>query len=207
MKKNPKAIIVWDFDGVLFDLERPRQTYRQLLMELGIPLSIIMEVRNSIMAGTSHFSITTFIQELRKREIGVSATSIRSVFRQALFSSQHYSKEIDLLLHRLSAKGFLHRIVSLGIPAFQYRKILSCGEGFAKHFTEIKVTPRPKYIEIAKIKKKYPDLPLIFIDDTKENLELAKEHVPDIFTIHYSNASSIPIRDLEKKILHAAKTK
>lgn len=204
--KKIRGVVVWDFDGVLFELKKARQAEHQSWVELGIPLSVILEAVDAIRADKSHFSMATFIRELRKRKIAISEKAIRRVFHQALFSADYYSQEVDALLHRLSAKGFHQRVLSLGMPSFQYKKISSCGEGFVKHFDEIKITTRPKYLELLKIRKAFPLPPLIFVDDTKENLELADRHVPGIITIHYSNASEESIHNLEEKILHAAKS-
>ena len=99
-------------------------------------------------------------------------------------------------------------ILSLGNAQFQRKKMLvGCGVYFQEHFSRIFVTNRPKFLIISKIKKRFPGVPIIFIDDTKEHHDLVNKYVPGIITIQYSNLSGESLDSLERKILkHARKS-
>lgn len=201
-----KGIIVWDFDGVLFDTERYRLDNRLVWIRHGVPEKVILEIIEDIRRRRKMFSVTQFTRLLRKRKRGFSEKFIRLIFHKHLVEKEYYSLQIDRLLYRLKKKGFVQMILSMGSAPFQRKKMfVGCGADFQKHFTRIFVTSRHKFLTISRIKKRFPEVPIIFVDDTKENLDLVKKYVPGVATIHYSNLSGESPGNLERKILKYAK--
>lgn len=205
--KNPKAIIVWDFDGVLFETNRYRLDNRGVFEKLGIPPARVLLADEHARKYNKYFSISAFAKALRAHKIFLSKRTVRRVFHSNLAEQQYYDRRVDRMLHRFREKGFTQMILSLGNAAFQYKKMQSCGTAFPNHFQKICVTTRPKYLALRKTKRQHREIPLIFVDDTRENLALAKKHVPGIFTIYYSNKSGHALHILERKILKYAKRK
>jgi len=204
--KNYRGIIVWDFDGVLFDVEKYRMHLRLAWVKRGISEKMINEVLDDIRSRNRFFSIAEFVRTFRKKGITLSEKFIRRVFHQHLVENEYYSSQTDRLLHRLRKAGFLQIILSMGHSSFQRKKMfVGCGLSFRKHFAKIFVTTRPKFFILSKIYQRFSDLPVLFIDDTKEHLELARKNVPGIITIYYSNLSGESLLNLERKILKYAK--
>lgn len=204
--KKCRGIIVWDFDGVLFDAERYRSDNRSVWIRHGVPEEIIVGIIETIRRRKSNFSVAQFSRLLRKKRREFSDKFIRDVFHKHLVERNYYSSKTDKLLHQMKKKGFMQMILSMGSAPFQRKKMfVGCGSDFGKHFVRIFVTTRPKYITLLKICKQFPGLSLIFIDDTKENLDLVREHAPNVKTIHYSNLSGVSLGGLERKILRHVK--
>ena len=200
--RKVKGIIVWDFDGVLFEMERYRQDSRRAYINLGIPEEIILDILAGLHKRKENFSIARFIQELRKRKVGISGRKIYKVNHTNLEEGDYYSPKMDALLYRLNRIGFRQMLLSFGSAPYQRKKMFfGCSAFFPKHFAKIMITSRPKYFMLLRVKKKYQNTPLIFIDNTKKNLELAQIHVLGVRTIHYSNLSGVSLKNLEKKIL------
>lgn len=206
--KRIRGVIVWDFDNVLFETERYRVDCKDSFVKIGIPEEAVIRLLRTRKEGDKvlHVSLARFFRDLRQGGFPVSENTVRRIAHRHLVSGEYYSSKLDALLHRLSKKSFIHFVLSHGISSFQYKKIfVGCGKSFRRHFVKIMVTTRPKYLRLLKVRAKYPDLPLLFVDDTIENLELAKEQVPYIKTIYYSNVRpSSPLAELERKILRAA---
>lgn len=203
---KPKGILVWDFDGVLFETERYRSDNRKAYVEYGIPEQIILDTLADMNRRKEYLSMSRFIRALRKKGISISDRVIHRINHDNLQRNTYYSPRTDALLHRMKKLGFIQMIVSMGSAPFQRKKMfVGCGVGFRNHFVKIIVTAKPKYFTILKISKKHSNVPIIFIDDTKENLDLVKRYIPEVKTIHYSNFSGRSLAHLEKKILTYAK--
>lgn len=205
--EHSRGIIVWDFDRVLFDTERQSDNNRRLLEEIGISEQVVVAVLARLKSKNKPFSIAGFIKELNRKRYVFSAQKIRKVFHSNLLVNQYYDPKVDRLLHRLRNKGFAQMVLSMGDAKFQRKKMfVGCGANFQKHFVCILVTSRPKFLIISSVRKKFPGKPIIFIDDTKENLDLVKKYIPGIITIYYSNLSGESLGSLERKILKYARS-
>ena len=206
--KPPKGVIVWDFDGVLFLTQKQSLENRRLLGELGISEKRIIEVLARLKKQGGVFSVTGFIKELNRPKKSFSALKVRKVFHDNLVVNNYYDPKVDRMLHKLKRKGFVQMILSMGDAKFQRKKMfIGCSASFRNHFVRIYTTLRPKFLTLARIKKHFSGSRIIFVDDTEENLELVRKHIPEIATIYYSNISGHSLQNLEKQILHAAKTK
>lgn len=200
--KHPRGIIVWDFDRVLFDTERQSIDNRKLLGEMGISEQMVLAVLTRMKRGKKFFSIKGFIKELNYKRRVFSVKKIRKIFHNNLVVNRYYDPKVDRLLHKLRNRGFVQMILSLGDAQFQRKKMfIGCGLSFRNHFVRICTTVRPKFLILAKIRKDNPGVRIIFVDDTKENLEQAKKNVSGIITIHYSNISGHSLKSLEEKII------
>lgn len=203
---GPKGVIIWDFDGVLFETSRQTQENLRLLGQIGIPEKTVLAAREFVLRSKKHFSMASFIRALNRNGKKYSARKIRHIFLTNWRINSYYDLRVDALLHRLKKRGFVQMVLSMGNASFQYKKMFEgCGTSFGKHFTILIVTRREKYHTLRKFKNKYNGIPFIFIDDTRHNLDLAQMHVPNIKTIQYSNVTGHTLGWLEKQILHYAK--
>ena len=205
-RRKPRGVIVWDFDGVLFETGRHRLDAQEALRRIGIPAQAVLRVLPPI-GKSGHFSIAKLVGGLRAQKIFISEKRIRKIFHDQLLNGRYYSSAVDMMLHRLKKGGFLQFILSSGMSSFQYKKMfVGCNASFRGHFSKLMVTTKPKYVTLLKVRKKYPYPPMLFIDDTKSNLELARLYVPEIITIYYSNVRQKSIKQLERTIVrHATK--
>jgi phosphoglycolate phosphatase-like HAD superfamily hydrolase len=201
-----KGIIVWDFDGVLFDTERFRNEAEKIFQKYGVLPSIFKTTILQIRKGSSPFSTARAFRIMRSLGAVIKEKSMRSALHNHLAVTRYFTAPVDVLLRRLKSFGFGQMILSSGASSYQYKKIrVGCGKKFISYFEKIMITKRPKYATLLKIQKKYLGTPVIFIDDTKENLELVKKHVHGIKTIYYSNLSGKSLVHLEEEILKHAK--
>ncbi len=201
-----RGIIVWDFDGVLFETKRQSMEYRRLLGAIGITEEAIVVALKRLEKKNRLFSITGFIEELNHKGKLFPAAMIRKIFHNNLVVNTYYDSKVDAMLHRLKRRGFIQLILSLGNAQWQRKKMfVGCGSSFPRHFARIYTTRRPKHFILSQIKKRFPDKPVIFVDDTEENLNLAKKHVPELITVYYSNINGHSLDSLEKRIISYVK--
>lgn len=207
MKKgNTKAVIIWDFDGVLFEIDRFRKDNRLQFIRHGVPEMAILRAIEYIRKGGKNFSGSEFARGLKKNRFAMGDKSVRRILYDGLLANNYYSENTDKLLHRLKEAGFRQMILSMGSAPYQRRKMaIGCGASFENHFEKIMVTKRPKYFTLAKIFRQYAGQRIIFIDDTKNNLDLVRKYVPGITAIYYSNKNQKSLKALENKIFHYAK--
>lgn len=203
-----RGIIVWDFDGVLFNTERFKRNVIRIFAEHGVPPRIFEKAIQEIKKGGTPFSIGRVLRTIRSLGIKVQEKSLRRSLYNHLFLTSYFTKNKDDLLRRLKSRGLRHIILSSGASSYQRKKIkVGCGEDFVRCFDKILTTTRPKHYLLFKLQKKFCNIPLIFVDDTRENLLLAKKHVPHIKTIYYSNLSRETLKNLEEKILKYVQSK
>ena len=206
MKKRIRGIIVWDFDGVLFDIERFRKNAERIFEKHGVPSAVFQAVILRIRKDGGQFSVARAIRIMRSLGVSVKERAIRKTLHNHLAITRYFAAPIDIFLRRLRNLGFMHIILSLGASSYQHKKIrVGCGKKFIRHFIKISTTKKPKFIYLKKLARKYPHTIIFFIDDTKKNLELVKEYVSEIVTIHYSIILGTSLKNLEKKILSHVK--
>lgn len=202
MKKRIRGIIVWDFDGVLFDIERFRKASERIFETHGVTPAIFQAVVLQIRKEGGQFSVARAVRMMRARGVSVKEKSIRKALHNHLAITRYFTAPTDIFLQRLRNLGFIHVILSFGASSYQHKKIrVGCGRKFIRHFIKISTTKKPKFIYLKKLARKYPHTAIFFIDDTKKNLELVQKHVQGIITVHYSNIFGASLKNLEKKIL------
>ena len=190
--KNPKGVIVWDFDGVLFDTKRLVRDHEKIFSEHWVAPAELRRAAALLKKGGEHFSIAGLMRVLRRNKILFSEKLIRRALYRNLLKYQYVSSETEKTLHYLRRLGFIQVILSFGSAPFQYRKIKAgCGKKFLEHFTRVLVTQKPKFIFLKRILRKYPALPVFFIDDKEEHIALVHKHIPKIFAIHYKKGWSV----------------
>lgn len=200
--KKPRGVIVWDFDGVLFDIERFRKAAERIFETHGVPPRVFQAAILRIRKEGGPFSVARAVRMMRARGVSVKEKTIRKTLHNHLVITRYFTAPTDIFLQRLRNRGFIHIILSSGASSYQHKKIrVGCGKKFIRHFVKISTTKKPKFIYLRKLARKYPHTAIFFIDDTKKNLELVKKHVPGIITVHYSNAFGASLKNLEKKIL------
>ncbi len=187
-----QGIIVWDFDGVLFDTERLKQDFEEIFRQKNIDLQAVMKGSLHIKYIGRPFSLSFFLRTLKENGHSVSELFVRRKY-QTLLQNEYLDPQADRILRFLRRKGYLLTLLSFGVPSFQYPKIkIGCGKNFMRHFIKIRVTKNPKFMFIKNIHRKFPQLPIYFIDDTSEHITLVKKHIPFVKTIHFTSSHTLP---------------
>jgi len=200
--KKPRGVIVWDFDGVLFDIERFRKNAEHIFEKYGVPPAVFQAAIFRIRKEGGQFSVARSFRIMRSLGASVKEKTIRKALHNHLALTRYFAAPTDIFLRRLRNLGFMHIILSLGAPSYQHKKIrVGCGKKFIRHFAKISTTRKPKFIYLKKLARKYPHTTIFFIDDTEENIQLVQKHVPEIVTVHYSNISGVSLKNLERGIL------
>lgn len=206
MKKRIRGIIAWDFDGVLFDIERFRTSAERIFAAYGVLPSVFRTAILRIRKEGGPFSVARAFRIMRSLGAPVKERVIRKAFHDHLAATRYFTAPTDTLLGRLRSAGFIHIILSFGASSYQRKKIrVGCGEKFIRHFTKISSTHRPKFLYMKALARRYPKTPIFFVDDTKKNLELVKKYVPEVVTIFYSNLADASLKMVEKSILRHAR--
>lgn len=199
-----RGIIVWDFDGVLFDIKKFRGENYALFRKYGVQTLTMKNMRGQIRKKKILFSVAAALRIIKKLGSAIPLKKFRPEFYRTLSSQNYLYKDADRILHGLKRLGFCHLILSFGSTAPQYRKIyLGCGRGFTRHFKKIMVTRGHKYPLLKKIIRRYRGVPVFFIDDTKEHIELVNRHAPDVKTIFYTRKKSL--KDVRRFVLATTK--
>ena len=202
--KKCRGIIVWDFDGVLFDIKRFKEDNSAVFKKHGVSAEFYEKMREKMRNGKIIFSISGAVRMLRRMRLKLSERKIRQELHNLLSSGAYLDPSADKLLHKLRKAGFCHMILSFGTQAFQYKKIhVGCGHTFRRHFWKMRVTRQPKFLFIKKIIKSYPETPAFFIDDTKEHIDLVKKNLPRVKTVFYTGRKSL--KEVARLILKNAK--
>lgn len=190
--KNLRGIIVWDFDGVLFDTKRLVRDHERIFSEYRVAPAELRRAAALLKKNGEPFSIAGLTRILRRNKILFSEKSIRRALHKNLVKYQYVSAETEKTLHYLRRLGFIHIILSFGSAPFQYQKIKAgCGKKFIQHFTKVLVTKKPKHIFLRRVLRKYLSLPLFFIDDKEEHIVLVQKHLPQISALHYKKGWSV----------------
>lgn len=204
--RRVKGIIVWDFDGVLFDIKRFHGENYALFRKYGVPTPTIKSMRDQIRKKKIFFSVAAALRIIEKAGIRIPLKKFRKEFYRTLSSQNYLYKDVDRILHKLKRLGFCHVILSFGSAVPQYRKMhLGCGGGFTRHFKKIMVTNGHKYLFLDKLARRNHGINLFFIDDTREHIELVNRHVPDVKTIFYTRNKSL--KDIKRIVLAATKNR
>lgn len=199
-----KGIIVWDFDGVLFDIKKFREENYALFRKYGVPTPTIKSMRDQIRKKRILFSVAAALRIIEKAGIIIPLKKFRQEFYRTLSSQNYLYKDVDRILHKLKRLGFCHFILSFGSTVPQYKKMhLGCGKGFARHFEKIMVTSGHKHPFLNKLVRRNHGTRLFFIDDTKEHIELVNRHVPSVKTIFYTRNKSL--KDVRRIVLATTK--
>lgn len=201
--KSTKGIIVWDFDRVLFDTERLYRGADKIFKKFGVPSEDLWAAVLKIRNGRDHFSIALVLKILRQSGYNLPAGKISRELNKHLIDTEYFSKSRDRVLQRLGKRGFLHIILSQSSPGHLYKKVdLGCGKNFRRHFAKICATSLPKHLFIKKISRRF-DLPVFFVDDMEKHIDLVKEHLPKVKTLHYKKGWNL--ERVEKVVTSALK--
>ena len=190
--KKPKGVIVWDFDGVLFDTKRLVRDHERIFNENRVNPAELRHAAALLKKNGAPFSLARLMRILRHNKVLFSEKSIRRALHRNLLKYQYVSTETEKTLHYLRRFGFANFILSFGSAPFQYKKIKSgCGKKFLEHFTKVLVTKKPKSIFLKRILRKYSALPIFFIDDKEEHIALVRKHIPQILAVHFKKGWSV----------------
>lgn len=190
--KKPKGVIVWDFDGVLFDTKRLVRNHERIFSENRVSPVELRRAAALLKKNGEPFSIAGLARILRRNKVSFSEKFIRRELHKNLVKYQYVSVKTEKTLHYLRRLGFIHIILSFGSAPFQYKKIKAgCGKKFIGHFTKVLVTRKPKFTFLRHVLRKYPSLPLFFIDDKEEHIALVRKHIPQISALHYKKGWSV----------------
>ncbi len=178
---------------MLFDTNRLKQDFEKIFRQKGIDLQAALRKRLHINYVGHPFSLGVFLKILKEGGgHSISDSLVRKKHRQALLQNKYLDPQADRTLHFLRKKGYLLMILSFGTPSYQYLKIkMGCGKKFMRHFIRVKVTRGPKFLFIKELHRKFPRLPIFFIDDTRDHIILVKKHVPFVKTIHFTSSHTL----------------
>lgn len=205
-KQQPKGVIVWDFDRVLFDTDHFYREAEKIFKKYDISSKLLWRAVLKIRKDGSSFSTAKVLMILRGWKVHIPEKKVRKDLRNHLVATKYFGSDTDKLLHRLRKQGFLHVILSYGSPSYLHRRIkIGCGERFIRHFVKISATRRPKSIFIKKLSSEYKESTIFFVDDTRENIESVKTSLPDIITVHHRVGGSLG--RIEKAVLSHFKKK
>lgn len=187
-----RGIIVWDFDGVLFDYEYFSRHAEDIFNKHGIPPHIYQRAIQEIREKSNNFSAALAIRLMRGYGFSVPEKKIRKDLHAHLAATQYFSSRIDALLHDLRRRHFCHMVLSWGAASYQHKKIsIGCGEKFRRHFIKIATTRKDKFLFLKKVVQEYHDVPIFFVDDKWEHIALVKKHLPGVHTIHFTKRHSL----------------
>lgn len=202
--KKARGIIVWDFDRVLFDTERFYRGAKIIFKKYGVPSARLWRVVLKIRKDGGPFSTARALRILRDWKFMVPEKKIRKEIHNHLAATDYFTSETDALLHRLRRHGFIHIILSHGASSYFHKRVrVGCGEGFIRHFPGIFATHRPKHLFLLKLVRRYPALPIFFVDDTDKHIKLVWQNVPKVKALHYTKGWTL--KKVEKSILSAIK--
>lgn len=195
-----RGIIVWDFDGVLFDYEYFSRRAEKIFEKHGIPPRIYQKTIQEIRRKSNNFSAALAIRLMRGYGFSVPEKKIRKDLHAHLAATQYFSSRTDTFLHDLRRRHFRHIILSWGAASYQHKKInVGCGEEFRRHFVKIVTTRKDKFLFLKNLVRQYPDMPIFFVDDKWEHIALVKKHVSQVHAIHYTPAHSL--QRVKKEVL------
>lgn len=199
-QKKIRGVIVWDFDRVLFDTERFYRGVEPIFENYGVSPQKLLETVVRLRNTNIPISLAPVFSVLRKQKILVPEKKIRKEVHQHLLRTPYFTRDADTILRRFRKNGFHLFIISASSSANLRKKIyVGCGEKFARHFIKIFASRKPKHLLIKKILRAYPSAPAFFIDDTKENIDTVKRHLPAVMPLHYTRDWSL--KEVEQKIL------
>src|SRR3990167_8393418 len=175
--KKPRGVIVWDFDGVLFDIERFRKNAEYFFKKYGVPPAVFQAAILRIRKEGGQFSVARSISIMRSLGASVKEKTIRKALHNHLALTRYFAAPTDIFLRRLRNLGFMHIILSLGASSYQHKKIrVGCGKKFIRHFAKISTTRKPKFIYLKRLGKKNPHKPFFFKDAKKKIFGFYKKH-------------------------------
>src|SRR3989338_7449233 len=99
--KGVKGIIVWDFDGVLFDIKTVRQENDALFRKYGVSDAAIKKMRDRIRKKKMFFSVVSALRVLKKSGMHVPLVKFRREFYRTLASQSRLYKDAEKILHGL----------------------------------------------------------------------------------------------------------
>lgn len=202
--KKIKGVVVWDFDHVLFDTERFRKDAERVFEKNGVPSPFFNRAIKRIRREESNFSVALFLRYLRLCGLHIREKYFHRAIHDLLLENSYIDPSADRILHRLRRAGFIHVILSTGAASYQRKKInVGCSEEFRRHFIKILTTKRHKFLGIRRVSRRYPHLPVFFVDDTKSSIDLVRKYVPGVIAVHYDDGW--PLKKVEHVILRYAR--
>ena len=201
--KRCRGIIVWDFDRVLFDTELFYKEAKKIFKKHGVSAMLLWRAVFKIRKDKGTFSMAHVLRILRKWKVVVPEKKIKREIHHHLVITKYFTADTNAILSRLQRYGFLHMVLSYGAASYLHKRVrVGLGKEFMRHFVKISATRKPKYLFFEKLIRRYQALPVFFVDDTKNNIDLVKKNAPSVITIYHGRASSL--KKVERIILSYA---
>ena len=96
-----RGIIVWDFDGVLFDIKKFREGSYALFRKYGVQTPTIKSMRDQIRKKKILFSVAAALRIIKKSGTTIPLKKFRQEFYRTLSSQNYLYKDADRILHGL----------------------------------------------------------------------------------------------------------
>lgn len=190
--KKIKGIIVWDFDGVLFETKRFKRNIGRFLKKYGVSELEIRTTENDLRKKNIPFSFLKLLRTLSENHRVPSAHVLEKHMTALLQARCYCDANAMRVLRKLTNQGFLHIMITFGAETVQLKKIYTgCGKTLCRNFSKVIVTQKEKFTVLKKIRQQYKSLPIYFIDDFKKNIILARKHVHRVIALHYTARSSL----------------
>lgn len=163
--------LILDFDGVLFDSLKLKETFFTVLGRHG--MLDIEEQYHFERANERPFSLVLFIKRLCKKK-GMSELEAEAIYGEIMDSCRNFRNEpLALLLGRVGRENCY--IVTNGEEEFQKDKIARTG--LKELVDKVIVVPGTKKFAIERLCDMFPGEPIIFVDDEEiffEDLDMEK---------------------------------
>lgn len=186
---NLSPIIVWDFDGVLFETKRFFRDFKAILKRYGIDNKVADNLARGLKSAPKPFSLKNFLKLANIS--GLKKKQIRGDTRKLFEGGYYLSPWVTKKLADFQELGFRHHLLTFGSPEFQKQKIDCCGTKFKKFFDKITITRGEKSEYLKSISAKNSGRRVFFVDDYLANIDNVSRTMPQIYSIHYTGLNSL----------------
>ncbi len=177
-------LVVLDFDGVLFDVERFRRDYAKVFAAAGISLR---EYRRTYeQAKKAHrgiYNVGEHMRKLRSRTPKFSGLRLRQMISSFLVrrSRNYFFHGAATFLRWCRTHGLKLVLVSTG-SGFQREKINA--SGISARVSKVLVTPHDsKVAPLRRLMRQFPAGQLVYFDDTGRVIDGVKKAMPGVYAV------------------------
>jgi FMN phosphatase YigB (HAD superfamily) len=170
--------LLLDFDDVLFDTSRLKETFFAVLNRHGVLRA--KEKYHFERANDRPFSLKLFIRRLCK-EKGIGNQEADAMYDEVMsVCGNLVNQDLVRILERVGSKNCY--LITNGDEGFQKDKIIC--SGIKRFIEDVVIVPGTKKFAIESLCAKFPDEPVIFVDDREKFFE-------DIDTATHKNLKTV----------------
>lgn len=188
-------IIILDFDDTLFDTARFKKALAEIFKKYKADF---WETYNRAKNLKGIFSLGSHLALVKKEIDGIDIKKLKKdidklfenlkqfLFPDVLDFLKTFKKDNDLIL------------LSWGEKKFQEKKIYGLGQNFTSLFDKIITGPTEKAKVLRKILKLYKSRPVVFIDNSPQELKKNKDNFKDIVLVKITRSAGQNLKEVEK---------